>query len=194
MRSSSIAIALVVLLSGATIHAQDDAGVGDAEGEADAGIAATEDEPPAAGAIIPPIDPKFRAATDRRYEIMAVSGVILEVVGVAALVVSFSFAMGALFAFNNCNVESQVVGCEERAAKTEKRDRTVAWVAMPVGVVAVAVGTPLLVKGARGHHRLRKLLGRKAEILGTAHLTGLLLTMFSSRESTASGLMLSGSF
>jgi hypothetical protein len=116
------------------------------------------------------------------------------VVGVGALVVSFSFAMGALFAFNSCNVEGQVAGCEERAAKDKKRDRTVAWVTLPVGVVAVAIGTPLLINGARRHHRLQKRLGGKAEIMGTAHLTGLTLVTFPAREGTSGGLMLSGAF
>jgi hypothetical protein len=46
MRSSTIAIALVVLLSAAAIRAQEDAGAADSEGDADAGAAATEAAPP----------------------------------------------------------------------------------------------------------------------------------------------------
>jgi hypothetical protein len=49
MRSQSIAIGFVVLLSGAAIHAQEDAGVGEAEGEAaaagDEWVVEIEDEP-----------------------------------------------------------------------------------------------------------------------------------------------------
>jgi hypothetical protein len=63
MRSPGIAIVLIVFLSGAAIHAQDDAGVGDAEGEAvasgDEWVVVIDDEaappqPPTAAAPVAP--------------------------------------------------------------------------------------------------------------------------------------------
>jgi len=190
MRHIGLALVPAFALVAATANAQEDAGVADAEDAvadpADAGVAANEDAPPTADSFAPQIDPKFRAATAKRYEMMLGSGVMLEVVGVAALITSFSFAMGAAFAFNNCNIEGQFAGCEEEAAKHKKRDRTVAWVALPVGIVAIAVGTPLLVRGARGHKRQKS--------RGTARLDGLWISASPSRGGPSGGLILSGSF
>jgi hypothetical protein len=80
MRSTGIAIGLVVLLSGAAIQAQEDAGVGDAEGEiadaSDAGVAAVEAKPAEPEAVsqeqvltpaeILALDPSLYSGQERR--------------------------------------------------------------------------------------------------------------------------------
>ena len=187
MRSAGFAIALSVLLAGAAIQAQDDAGVGDAEGEiADASDAGVDE------------GQEYSAAEDARYEQMVIGGGALEVVGGGALIASLIVAAHAVFdgGFLPCSgskSEAQANVCKEKIEENRRQDRIAAWVLVPVGFVAIIGGIPLIVKGTKGRER-QMLLKRKDEILGKPHLTGLHLTMFSSRESTAGGLMMSGSF
>jgi len=214
MRHFWIALVPTFFLMAATAHAQEDAGVGEAEGEtadaSDAASASPEGAPPpvlpasVAPAVIPAprqrVAPlKYDAAEDARYRAAITFGVMLEVGGVAALVSSVAFAFSA--GFNGygygggCGdeVDESQNDCEENLEEESKRYRTAAWVLLPVGVVAIAVGIPVIIHGAKGHKQQKHLLWNNA-VSGAPHLTALALTTFPSRGGAAGGLTLSGSF
>lgn len=218
MKRFGMTVASVLLLASVTAHAQEDAGVDDAEG------VATEPEPstnnvPKLDAVEEP-ERGWRARVRRQREIDALyaamaiegheysrkndagyvfwitGGALLEVGGAAALISSFLFAgiahSGGGGFYDGCD-DSLDEECAESDEREEKSARTNAWVLLSVGLVAVAVGIPLIIKGAKGHKR-QKLLKRKAEILGAVRLDGLTFAVYPSRNGPAGGLLLSGSF
>ena len=218
MKQAWIAIAPILLFVSVTAHAQEDAGVDNAEGVATEPAPGTNNvtkldtgEEPERGwrarvrrqreidalhAAMAIEGHEYSRKNDASYVFWITGGALLEVGGVAALISSYMFGWiarsGGGGFYDGCDAFLDEE-CAESDEREEKRARTNAWVLLSVGLVAVAVGIPLIIKGAKGHKR-QKLLKRKAEILGTVRLDGLTFAAYPSRNGSAGGLMLSGSF
>jgi hypothetical protein len=205
MRSAGTVAALIVLLSGAAIHAQEDAGAADSEGDADAGVVATAVVPPPtptpavlpAPAVVqsrtlPPSGVSgYSAVKDARYRGAIAGGVLLEVGGAASLV--SAFMVGVLSAFSGIGCGGEDEECKEESTKEGERQRTTALVLAPVGLVLVAVGIPAIICGYRGHKRQNYLKSRE-DLGDRSPRPGLSVAIHFNRDAGGGGLMLSGSF
>ena len=202
MKQAWLALASAFALTAAAAHAQEDAGVGDEEGATVAPAPSTPEMAPVKPhpkAPLPPFkphkSPPFDPVKDARYRGLIGFGVMLEVGGVAALITSSVLAINAAFPgdIGECGDDSgdpETGACEEDLAAEAKRNRTAAWVLMPVGVVAVIVGAPMIAAAAYGHRR-QKRFKRLQE--AQPHLAGLSVTL-QMDGAAAGGLTLSGSF